>query len=240
MNMAEEIAELKLVLDVNEIFGPTVQGEGPSTGVRCAFLRLSGCNLTCVWCDTPYTWDWKGQNGTPYSKEAETHPMSVHDVWFQLTGYGVPLYVISGGEPMMQQEALGALIPRLMAGGKQVEVETNGTIKPKIEPTRFNVSPKLTHSGVREKIRFKPETLNAYVGRSIFKFVCQTVKDLDEVMFMAAEADIPDSAIWIMPEGRDPVTLMSHAEAITDEAIARGWNITGRLHVMTWGARRGV
>lgn len=238
--MAQEIEDLKTMIDVNEIFGPTVQGEGPSTGVRCAFLRLSGCNLTCVWCDTPYTWDWTGQNGQPYNKQDETHSMSAFDILYQLTGIGVNLYVISGGEPMIQQDKLRFVVDRLTASGKQVEIETNGTILPRITPTRFNVSPKLAHSGVRDKIRFKPDTLNAYVGKSIFKFVCQTPSDLDEVATMISAAEIPNEDVWIMPEGRDPQTLMSHAEAISDEAIARGWNITGRLHVMTWGARRGV
>ena len=238
--MEIEIEELKRTLKVNEIFGPTVQGEGPSTGQRCAFLRLSGCNLTCSWCDTPYTWDWTGFNGEAYSEAAETHEMSVYDAWFRLTGMGVPLYVISGGEPMMQQSALSALVPRLMAGGRRVEIETNGTIKPTIEPSRFNVSPKLAHSGVREGKRRKFDTLNLYVGRAIFKFVCQTLSDLDEVQEFVDGAHLPSTDVWIMPEGRDPVTLASHATAITDEAISRGWNISTRLHVMTWGTKRAV
>ena len=238
--IAADIEELKRPLRVNEIFGPTVQGEGPSTGRRCAFLRLSGCNLTCSWCDTPYTWDWQGLNGEAFNEEAETQQMSVYDAWFRLTGMGVKLYVISGGEPMMQQHALGALLPRLMDSGAQVEIETNGTIKPFITPTRFNVSPKLAHSGVREGKRRKFDILHLYVGKSIFKFVCQTPHDLDEVQEFIDGAGLPPGDVWIMPEGRDPVTLTSHAEAITDEAIARGWNISTRLHVMTWGMRRGV
>jgi len=194
--------------------------------------------LTCSWCDTPYTWDWKGQNGQVFDKESESHSMSVYDILNKLTGMGVGLVVISGGEPMMQQEALRPVIERLLASGIEVEIETNGTIKPTVEPSRFNVSPKLAHSGVRDKIRFKPDALKAYVGKSIFKFVCQNLTDLGEVAAITTEVGIPNSDIWIMPEGRDAQTLMSHAEAITDQAIIRGWNITGRLHVMTWGSRR--
>lgn len=240
MTPQQEIEDMKLSVNVNEIFGPTVQGEGPSAGKRCGFLRVSGCNLTCSWCDTPYTWDWTGQNGQAFNKENETHSMSVYDILYELTGMGVDLVVVSGGEPMMQQEALNPVIKRLRASGFEVEVETNGTIQPKIDPTRFNVSPKLAHSGVRDKIRFKPDVLKSYVGQSIFKFVCQNLTDLDEVAKIATEVGIPNKDIWIMPEGRDAKTLMSHAEVITDEAIIRGWNITGRLHVMTWGSRRAV
>lgn len=241
MNMADEIAELKLTLNVNEIFGPTIQGEGPSVGRRCGFLRMSGCNLTCTWCDTPYTWDWEGLNGQPYNKATETHPATLYDVHQQLTGLGVRLIVISGGEPMIQQDNLTPLVERLHASGIDVEIETNGTIAPRdINPTRFNVSPKLAHSLVREGKRLKPATLNAFTGRGIFKFVCQQPSDLDEVEQIAHDAHLPRRDIWIMPEGRDPVTLQNHAEAITDAAIGRGYNITPRLHVMTWGNRRAV
>jgi len=240
MNMADEIAELKLTLNVNEIFGPTIQGEGPSVGQRCAFLRLSGCNLTCTWCDTPYTWDWEGLNGEPYDKTQETHPASLYEIHHQLTGLGVDLIIVSGGEPMMQQRNLGPLVDRLTRSGIRVEIETNGTIAPDINPTRFNVSPKLAHSLVRAKKRIKPDILAQYIGRSIFKFVCQQPTDLDEVIDIAWNVGIPKRDIWIMPEGRDPVTLQSHAQAITDTAIGLGFNITPRLHVMTWGMRRGV
>lgn len=239
--MADEIAELKLLLNVNEIFGPTIQGEGPNVGRRCAFLRLSGCNLTCTWCDTPYTWDWEGLNGERFDKESETHPATIYDIHYQLTGMGVRLVVISGGEPMIQQDNLTPLVERLRASGIEVEIETNGTITPRdINPTRFNVSPKLAHSLVREKKRIKPDTLHAYTGRAIFKFVCQQPDDLDEVDQIVHDARIPIGDVWIMPEGRDPVTLQNHARAITDTAIERGYNITPRLHVMTWGNRRAV
>jgi 7-carboxy-7-deazaguanine synthase len=227
-------------LKVNEIYGPTVQGEGPSVGRQCAFLRLTGCNLTCSWCDTPYTWDWTGLNGVKYDKSKETRLMTVDDVWEQLRAYRVPLVVISGGEPMMQQDALAPLVESLTAQGVDVEIETNGTIKPSIKPTRFNVSPKLAHSGVTRKKAIKPVNLSAYVGQSIFKFVCQTLTDLDEVQAIADECLIPNEAIWIMPEGRDPITLQQHTDTIADAVIQRGWNITPRLHVMIWGHRRGV
>ena len=227
-------------LKVNEIYGPTVQGEGPSVGRQCAFLRLSGCNLTCRWCDTPYTWDWSGLNGVKYDKASETRLMDVDDVWRQLRAYRVPLVVVSGGEPMMQQTALQPLIDSLISQGIDVEIETNGTIAPDINPTRFNVSPKLAHSGVLQKKAIKVDALKRYVGRSVFKFVCQTLDDLTEVDAIAQSAGIPDEAIWIMPEGRDPVTLQTHTETLADRVIARGWNITPRLHVMIWGSRRGV
>jgi 7-carboxy-7-deazaguanine synthase len=229
-----------MMLAVNEIYGPTVQGEGPSTGRRCAFLRLSGCNLTCVWCDTPYTWDWAGVNGVAYDKEAETHMMSIEDVLQNLIAVETPLIVITGGEPMIQQNNLRPLIKQLQDMGKSVEIETNGTIKPKIKPTRFNVSPKLANSQVRESKRRKPDILRQYVGQAAFKFVCQSIEDLDEVNAYAKDADLPSDDIWIMPEGTTSERLLGHLALITDAAIERGWNISGRLHTLTWGLKRRV
>lgn len=240
VSVAQDIADLRTKLIVNEIFGPTIQGEGPSAGKRCAFLRLSGCNLTCAWCDTPYTWDWEGLNGIPFDQKAESREMTVFDAHYQLTGIGVGLYVISGGEPMIQQQALGPLIDRLMSGGREVEIETNGTIIPKISPTRFNISPKLSHSKVRDSKRIKQKALQAYVGKGIFKFVCQNENDLDEIDAIATIASIPASDIWVMPEGRSPEELKRSLDLVSDAAISRGWNITNRLHVQLWGNKRGV
>ena len=240
ISVAQDFADLRMKLSVNEIFGPTIQGEGPSQGRRCAFLRLSGCNLTCSWCDTPYTWDWEGLNGIPFDKKAETHEMSIFDIHYRLTGMGVSLYVISGGEPMIQQATLAPLIDRLMTPGRDVEIETNGTIVPKISPTRFNVSPKLSHSGVLHSKRYKPKALSAYVGKGIFKFVCQTENDLDEIDAIATAIDIPASDIWVMPEGRSPEELKRSLDLVSDAAISRGWNITNRLHVQLWGNKRGL
>lgn len=240
MSVAQDIADLRTKLTVNEIFGPTIQGEGPSAGRRCAFLRLSGCNLTCSWCDTPYTWDWEGLNGIPFDQRAESHEMTVWEAHHKLTSLGVDLYVISGGEPMIQQQALGPLIHRLMAGGREVEIETNGTIIPKITPTRFNVSPKLSHSKVRDSKRIKPKALEGYVGKGIFKFVCQTENDLDEIHGIATLIGIPASDTWVMPEGRSPEELKRSLALVSDAAISRGWNITNRLHVQLWGNKRGV
>jgi organic radical activating enzyme len=166
--------------------------------------------------------------------------MDVDEAWQKLRALKTDLIVISGGEPMIQQEALAPLVESLTAQGVRVEIETNGTIKPKISPTRFNVSPKLAHSGVLRKKAIKTPALREYVGRGIFKFVCQTLADLDEVAEIIEEAQIPDRDVWIMPEGRDPETLQRHTDTLTDAAITRGWNITPRLHVMIWGSRRGV
>src|SRR5438046_5626962 len=75
-------------LVVSEIFGPTFQGEGPSLGRRCVFLRLGACNLHCRWCDTPYTWDWTGRNGIEYDPRQELRRIGAGPVWQTLFALG--------------------------------------------------------------------------------------------------------------------------------------------------------
>ncbi|MFJ5222044.1 7-carboxy-7-deazaguanine synthase QueE [Streptomyces sp. NPDC088400] len=223
-----------------------VQGEGPSAGRQCAFVRLGGCNLSCRWCDTPYTWDWTGvgDSGVAHDPRRELTPMPWTEVRDRLLGYGVPLIVISGGEPLSQQRRLLPLLRALKAAGKAVEIETNGTVVPQAEVielgVRFNVSPKLAHSGDPESRRLVPEALSAFaaVPETAFKFVCRDTGDLDEVASVVDRYGT--NPVWIMPEGQLPSEVAGHLAALGDEVVSRGWNLTTRLHVAVWGDRRGV
>ena len=233
-------------LYVSEIFGPTIQGEGPSSGRRCAFVRLMTCNLTCAWCDTPYTWDFKGLNGVAYERESEETFMTVEDIYQAIKKINVERVVFSGGEPMMQKRELIPLFELLAFDGIAIEIETNGTITPDPDLYPFinqiNCSPKLHNSGVLLKKRRKVEVLKSLMhsGTPVaFKFVCRSKECLDEVEEIQLEAGIPDRNIWIMPEGRSTQELDAHMAVIADDAIARGWNITPRTHVAIWGAKRG-
>lgn len=233
-------------LYVSEIFGPTIQGEGPTAGKRCAFVRLVTCNLTCSWCDTPYTWDWNGLNGTTYYREEEETFMTVEDIYQNIKQLNVERVVFSGGEPMMQKRELVPLFEMLAFDGIAIEIETNGTIVPEAELfpliTQINCSPKLSNSGVLLKKRRKVEVLKALLhsGTPVaFKFVCKSKECLDEVEEIQLEVGIPDRNIWIMPEGRNMIELEDHMAVIADDAIARGWNITPRTHVAIWGSKRG-
>nr|WP_035958836.1 7-carboxy-7-deazaguanine synthase QueE [Frankia casuarinae] len=230
---------------VNEIFGPTVQGEGPSTGRRCVFLRLGGCNLTCSWCDTPYTWDWWGvsDTGRRFDPGRELHAMSAAQVGDRLRGLGSGLVVISGGEPLSQQRRLLGLVTGLVDDGIEVEIETNGTVAPLEELAEsgvaFNVSVKLAHSGVAEPRRLVPEALAAFAGNpsARFKFVCADRDDLDEVGTLVDRFNL--APVWIMPKGATPSAVLTGLAMLTDAAVARGWNVCTRLHVLVWGDERG-
>ncbi|MER7487925.1 radical SAM protein [Streptomyces sp. NPDC126497] len=229
-------------LVVSEIFGPTVSGEGPTLGQRCSFLRLGGCNLTCTWCDSAWTWD-----ASRFDLRAELHRMDADDVVDRLLATGVRFVIVSGGEPLLQQryDGWGAVLRGLTGAGVRVEAETNGTVEPTEETarllSRFVVSPKLAHSGVAEDRRINGPALKALAatGKAAFKFVCRDADDVAEVAALTAAHGIPARRVWVMPEGTDSATLAGRLSVIADPAVAAGFNVTTRLHVHAWGDARG-
>ncbi|MEV0680144.1 7-carboxy-7-deazaguanine synthase QueE [Actinosynnema sp. NPDC050436] len=222
-----------------------MQGEGPSAGRICGFLRLGGCNLSCRWCDTPYTWDWTGiSSPVAHVPADELHPMSADEVAQRLLDMEVDLIILTGGEPLNQQPRLIPVLQRLHDRGVAVEVETNGTRAPRPEVQRlvrrFVVSPKLAHSGDPESRRLVPSALRAFrdSGKADFKFVVQSTDDLDEVATVVARHDL--APVWIMPEGQTADELSQTLGAVADAVVSRRWNLTSRLHVLAWGHSRGV
>lgn len=233
-------------LRVAETFGPTVQGEGPSTGRPAMFIRLWGCNLDCWWCDTPYTWDTTGKTGTVYDRDTESQVVPVLDLVADLPD-DINLVVITGGEPTIQSTNLVHLIEAILATSpdRHVEVETNGTRVPPVDHERvvYNVSPKLAHA-LTTKPSLRPEVLAAYNqlehSPALFKFVVQNPVQLEEVDDLVATVGIDPNRIWIMPEGRSANDLADRANDLVDDVIDRRYNITSRLHVLLWGDIRGV
>ena len=235
-------------LRVNEVFA-SLQGEGPSSGQPATFLRLTGCNLSCSWCDTPFTWDWKGKNGTVYLADDETEERTVMDLYAALVGYTRDggLVVVTGGEPMIQRSALALLVEKLVTVGRRVEVETNGTLRiGALTPfaghgLAFNVSPKLANSGVDYQQRLNAERLIEYRNAGArFKFVLTDSDEIPEVETIVNTIDIPASQVWLMPEGTNDDTV-EVAQQLAANAIRRGWNLTLRQHSLLWPHKsRGV
>lgn len=228
-------------LVVSEIFGPTVQGEGPSLGRRASFIRLGGCNLSCSWCDTPYTWD-----SARHDLRTELARLPVDQIAARALADAPGLVVITGGEPLLHQTKPGwtTLLDTLTAAGVDIEVETNGTQAPTEATTgavtRFNASPKLTHAGDPEPARINPEaitTLHA-TGKAVYKFVCRTPEDVQEAARHTTAWGVPPHLVWIMPEGTTPAALGAHLAEIADPAVTAGFNVTTRLHVLAWGDER--
>lgn len=243
-------AAVKLVagpgeLLVSEVFGPTIQGEGPSLGQRAGFVRLGRCNLDCgagpgaTWaCDTPYTWDW-GR----FDPAAELRPVSVRSLVEQLSDMAIDLVVVTGGEPLLQQRRLVPLLEASAERSWRVELETNGTIVPLPQVVdgvdQFNVSPKLAGSGVPAERALRPEALAALVesGQAVFKFVAADPADLDEVAAVTERYSL--APVWIMPAGTTPEEVLRVGRDLADPVLARGWRLTTRLHILLWGDQRG-
>lgn len=217
-----------------EKFG-SFQGEGPLTGQRCVFVRFSRCNLTCRWCDTKYTWDW-----TQYKPTEVSERVPVPELARWVSDQGVDLMVITGGEPMLQQPAMAALAAGV-PDHVRVQAETNGTQVP--EPALAErvdlwvVSPKLANSSVNYDLRIVPPALAALTatGRAAFKFVVTDPDtDFDEIAGLVKDFGL--NPVWVMPEGDTREKVLAGMDAIHALAVARGWNVSTRLHILT-GAR---
>ena len=239
--------------DKPEIFD-TVQGEGRNLGRPVVFARLSGCNLQCSWCDTPYTWAFteklaeKHDEGKVYNRSQEQIKISVGEAIDQISTLKIPRLVVTGGEPMTQQAAITELANGLKANNEDywVEIETNGTVVPKPETIeaidQFNVSPKLENSGNSKAKRDKAPAMEAYVasGKADFKFVVFGDQDLPEILELVEKYKIPHERVFLMPEGRTEEEVERHQKELVQLAIDNNFNVTTRLHVLIWGAKRGV
>ncbi|MEO7836012.1 MAG: 7-carboxy-7-deazaguanine synthase QueE [Acidimicrobiales bacterium] len=225
------------VLVVSEVFGPTVQGEGPSCGRAAGFVRLGRCNLACTFCDSRPTWDW-GR----YDPAVELNEMTVADVVSRLDAMSVSMVVVTGGEPLLQQRHLAPLLAQVKARGWRVELETAGTVAPTLPAglvDQWNVSPKLENSGMPVERRFKPAVLAELLatGRAVFKFVAADLADLDEIDELVRRCQL--TPVWVMPEGTDATTVTARLRELAAPVLARGWNLTPRLHILIWGDERG-
>lgn len=243
------------MLKINEIFGPTIQGEGTTAGQHCLFVRVAECNLQCTWCDTAYTWAWSPRlgdltvSGKSYDKDENLKLMETDDVFVELRKLW-PItteptnIIISGGEPLMQSARLTPLAERLSDFGNKVHIETAGTIIPTMvldeAVYQYNVSPKLEHSGNIRSKRFKPAVLSWFGAseKAYFKFVVRGTDDMNEVARMVAIAQIPTNRVQIMPEGTNTEDIIRVGQEVVDQATKLGYGLSLRLHTFLWGNTR--
>lgn len=242
----------QIMLGVNEIFGPTIQGEGKSAGREVLFLRLAGCNLACSYCDTPFAWNWEGTkfvHPDKYDPKKEIHTMSVEQIITELKKLSpeVRALVITGGEPMLQQKQLTEFLEILKVDDKWwVEIETNGTISPTDEflqlIDQINCSPKMSNSGPDNTLekREKPEALRKLVQtpKTYFKFVVRNEADVDEVFEMVEKYQMKQ--VYLMPEGRTRDEQLKWQAQVKRIAENCGFQFSPRLHILRWGTRRAV
>lgn len=243
VRIGREVVE-QATLPVSELFGPTLQGEGPYAGQAVQFLRTGGCNLSCSWCDTPYTWD-----SSRYDLRSEITARTAKDIAAGLLP-GTPL-VLSGGEPLMHQRnpALGYVLDAARASGCPVHVETNGTVEPTREFRRrvfaFAVSPKMPHAG-QHRGNQSPAMHRSWAAiarknqRVFLKVVVRDAADVDSVVEWATALKWPLRQVWVMPLGTSTDDLLARWTEIASAAAAAGINACQRLHVLAWGDTKGT
>ena len=242
---------MALILATDDEGGPeifaSVQGEGPSMGMPVAFMRLSRCNLACVWCDTAYTWHFQGderphRGGVEYDRKANQLSLPEDEVAARIMALGQSRLVITGGEPLLQAPALARLLELLP--DVSIEIETNGTTKAPapldIRIDQFNVSPKLAHSGNPAELALLPERLDAYATdpRAWFKFVIAEPTDVDEVLALRDRYRFRPGHVFLMAEGTDSETLREREKWLAPLCVRHGFRLSDRLHIHLFGDTR--
>lgn len=233
--------DLDRAMPVSELFGPTIQGEGPYAG-RCAwFVRFGGCNLSCSWCDTPYS---TGTHGIPLSTVPRR---TVRSMLQALPPQSV--VVLTGGEPLMQSKspAFRMLLHGLKARGCEVHIETNGTYLPTADIAQhidhFTVSPKTNVTMVRKRDEnVAVADWGAYADKVIMKFVIDSddvTGQVQQYIAYAKDHGIDHQHVWFMPEGISTEQLQHRFRRVADAAARTGTNVSHRLHVLAWGNERG-
>ncbi len=244
---------MQLVLATDDTGGPEIfaslQGEGPSAGTPVAFVRLSRCNLACVWCDTAYTWHFEGDNrphrdGIAFERKANQVTLPPAEVAERIAMLGQKRLVITGGEPLLQAGALAEMLAHLP--DISVEIETNGTIAPPprldVRVDQYNVSPKLSHSGNPAELALIPERLEAWAAdpRAFLKFVIAARDDVAEVLELQRRYRFRPGQVFLMAEGTDSATQRTRQAWLSDLCLIHGFRMSDRLHIHLYGDTRGT
>ena len=225
-------------MQVNEIF-KSIQGEGPNFGKPAIFLRTAQCNLKCTWCDTKYTWDWKN-----YDFQKEVKEMTIDEVKDAILDLEIKHLVITGGEPLLQQDDLADLLSFLKPDF-YVEVETNCTILPNKMLTdlidQWNVSPKTKNSGNPLELCENNECYCFFANQEncFFKYVVENESDIPEIKKFVTKYNIPENRVQLMTQASTKEEISMKEKSISELAKLHNFSFSPRLHVAMWGSQRG-
>ena len=229
---------------ISEIFY-SIQGEGELTGVPSVFVRSSGCNLRCAWCDTPYaSWNPEGDLRTvpQILAEVQKHQAARH-------------VVLTGGEPMVAKD-IRLLANEIKTLGHHITIETAATVAPQgiacdlasLSPKLLNSAPDAQEHGAwrkkHEATRWQPDVVRAWVDQYPyqFKFVVSRPEDIEELehMLAALHREIPRHKVLLMPEATTLEKMRGRAGWLGELCKARGYRYAHRLHIELYGNKRGT
>lgn len=231
-------------MKISELFF-SIQGEGELTGIPSVFVRTSGCNLRCRWCDTKYSsWTPEGEN------------VDIEELVERVCSYPARHVVITGGEPMIAKD-IKEFVDLLKQSGKHITIETAGTIAPNgIQCDLASISPKLSDSTPEkgeiseewidrhDSTRIDHDILNEWIDSYEFqlKFVVSRKEEINEVKCIISkiESDILPEKVLLMPEGTDSETIHSRYDMLVDLCKENGFRMCNRLHLDLFGNTRGT
>ena len=231
-----ERASKRPALKIAELFY-SVQGEGSLVGVPSFFIRTSGCNLRCAWCDTPYT-----------SWEPEGVDLSLDQIMDQVKAHPARHVVVTGGEPMIAPQII-PLCEQLRAAGMHITVETAGTVFKPVACDLMSISPKLANStpagswaAQHDRLRINLDVLGQLMERYNYqlKFVIAAPTDLEDVHQLLAALHADPARVILMPEGIDRDMLRERGVWLAEICKSEGFRFSPRLHVDLYGNRRGI
>ena len=226
---------------ISEIFY-SIQGEGRLSGVPSIFIRTSGCNLRCVWCDTPYT-SWN-----PEGKE-----MTLEEILHAIASYPLGHVVLTGGEPLLSHE-IEELSAALKTAGAHITIETAATIFKPLSCDLISMSPKLSNStpwqkqngkfaAMHDQHRLNYNVMQQFIDGYDYqlKFIVDREQDFAEVrQIVDALKNVDTSRVLIMAQARNRRQLHQKSRWIVELCKKFGYGYSSRLHIELYGNRRGV
>lgn len=222
---------------LSEIFH-SIQGEGLHAGTPTVFVRTTGCNLRCWFCDTAYT-----------SWQPEGDHTSLESILATVEEYACEHVVVTGGEPLLQPDVV-PLTQSLQAAGHYVTIETAGTVFRPVSADLMSISPKLSNSTPNsgrwaqrhEQTRNNRDVIRQMVSGFAhqLKFVIDCPDDLAEVdAYLAEWPEIQPDCVWLMPQAITAEDVHQKTDWLIPAAEQRGFHVSPRLHVELFGNVRG-
>lgn len=250
------------MLEIDEIFGPTIQGEGKKVGTPSVFIRFGKCNMQCSGFEVEY----ETPSGLKKCSCDSFHASDIafKDYWYKYDAAStlindvnkfMPKYkvdiVITGGEPLLywNNEEFQKFIYYYISNGYNLTIETNGSIDINFneewqKSILFSISVKLSNSGESIEKRINPKALSKiinFVNESYLKFVIsdsfiiQASQEIDTIL-----NQIPFVEVYLMPLGDTSKQINQNSESIINLALQKGYKYSDRLHIRVWDNKRGI